>query len=80
MAPQMVIDSNDWLMGVDVASEGDTGSPGSGGASPYLRRSFPATCPVQEQRRQFNWSHLTIAANSGSTTVTAQKEEKKEKE
>jgi hypothetical protein len=27
-------------MGVDAASEGDTGSPGPGGASPYLRRGF----------------------------------------
>jgi hypothetical protein len=35
-----VIDSNDGLMGVDVAGEGDTESPGSGGASPYLRRGF----------------------------------------
>jgi hypothetical protein len=30
-------------MGDDVACEGDAGSPGSGGASPYLRRGFPHT-------------------------------------
>jgi hypothetical protein len=25
----------------EVAEQGDAGSPGSGGASPYLRRGFP---------------------------------------
>jgi hypothetical protein len=32
---QIVSDANDRWMGGDVAGEGDAGSPGSGGASPY---------------------------------------------
>jgi hypothetical protein len=35
MTSQMISDWNDSSMGADVAGEGDAGSPGSGGASPY---------------------------------------------
>jgi hypothetical protein len=34
----IVVDSNKWFKGGDVAREVDAGSPGSGGASPSLRR------------------------------------------
>jgi hypothetical protein len=36
---RVVGDSNQWFKG-DVAGEGDAGSLGSGGASPYLRHAF----------------------------------------
>ena len=42
MPAHAVIDSNDEFMGDDVAGEGGGASPGSGGASPYLRRGMPA--------------------------------------
>ena len=38
MAVHIVIESNDSTFGGNTAGEGDAGSPGSGGASPYLRR------------------------------------------
>jgi hypothetical protein len=47
MARKIVSNSNDLLIGVDVASEGDTGSPDSGGASPYLRRGGAKRYPVR---------------------------------
>jgi hypothetical protein len=41
MAAPIVDDSNELLEGGEVAGECDAGSPGSGGASPYLRLDLP---------------------------------------
>jgi hypothetical protein len=41
MAVHIVFESKDLSFGGDAAEEDDTGSPGSGGASPYLRRGCP---------------------------------------
>jgi hypothetical protein len=59
------------IEGDDVAGECDAGSPGSGGASPYLRRA------CHEQAQRVEWpSHLNlplILAPTGFTLGSAVK-------
>jgi hypothetical protein len=46
-------------MGGDVAGKGDAGSPGSGGASPYLRRGFPCSLAGQCHPPKLSVDYLT---------------------
>jgi hypothetical protein len=41
-------------LGVDVEGQGNAGSPGSGGASPYLSRCFPDCLRLQRQPHESN--------------------------
>jgi hypothetical protein len=48
----ILIHLHDRLMGGDVAGEGNAGSPGSGGASPYQNHLFPIV-PEKSLKVQF---------------------------
>ena len=55
--------SNNWFWGAHVAGECDAGSPGSGGASPYLRRRFQlvlAGQPHPKNSRSDLFDHFTL--------------------
>jgi hypothetical protein len=57
MASHIVVDSNKCFEWGDVTGECDAGSPGSGGASPYLRRDLPV--PRRDSRIQPGVSTLS---------------------
>jgi hypothetical protein len=49
----ILIHLHDRLMGGDVAGEGNAGSPGSGGASPYQNHLFPIVLKKVANKRSF---------------------------
>jgi hypothetical protein len=60
MVARLVVDRNELILGGDVTGECDAGSPGSGGASPYLRRGFPRQPAHYFALWGFNLEALTL--------------------